>query len=84
MLQQTRSTQNPEAQSLPASQDAPFGLGPQRSFLHFSPAAHPAFVLMSQVVAQVFVSESQVYGEQILSIACEHCPLPSQVRTFAT
>jgi hypothetical protein len=58
MLQQTPSTQKPEAQSPPVWQTAALALLPHRPATHCFPATHSASVV--QVVAQRLVAGTQL------------------------
>jgi hypothetical protein len=81
-LQQTPSVQNPDAQSVFFVHMAPGGLGPQLPLTHATPVTQSAFD--RQVLAQAFVSGSQLKGAQIVAGPALHRPCPSQTLTPTT
>ena len=74
-LQQTPSTQNPDAHSDACEQAPPFCFGPQLFFTQAIPGAQSAFVL--HFVLQAPCEHPK--GEQSLRPGAWHMPIPSQV-----
>jgi hypothetical protein len=77
--QQTPSTQEPLAQSLPAPQICPRRLSPQEPALQNCPAAQSASLAQTETHA-VWVVALHMKGKQVCVVAGLHAPAPSQLR----
>jgi hypothetical protein len=82
LLQQTPSTQKPEAHWLASLQGAAVCRLPQLPFTHLMFAAQS--LSEAHCVRQALVAASQLNGEQILAGPVTQLPAPSQTRTPCT